>query len=86
MTAREECGNCRFWSERTDNTKDMGGGFCRRYPPFFPSGLRVWQTGTTTADIETSAGFLNDAWPNVSRQSWCGEFRTLQSQEASNEG
>lgn len=74
---REECGVCRFWSKRSDDTVEMGGGYCRRFPPFFPSGLRLWQVNATAADIETSSGFLNDAWPNVHRQSWCGEFRPL---------
>ncbi len=73
---REECGNCRFWSKRTDDTAELGGGYCRRYPPFAPSGMRVWMTGTASADIEPSSGFLNDEWPNVHQSEWCGEFQS----------
>lgn len=73
--AGEECGNCRFWLKRNDSAGEMGGGYCRRFPPFFPSGLRLWKTTATMADIEATGNALNDAWPNVHKQSWCGEFR-----------
>lgn len=29
----DQCGNCRFWARRTDATRDMGGGYCMRFPP-----------------------------------------------------
>jgi hypothetical protein len=53
----ESCGNCRYWLRRTDFGGDMGGGYCRRFPPSF-------QMDET----------LNDAWPNVHQQQWCGEW------------
>jgi hypothetical protein len=72
----EQCGNCRFWAPRSDHTADMGGGYCRRYPPSYPSGQRAWPAGREDLcfDIEPSSKFLNDAWPNVHQQSWCGEY------------
>lgn len=78
---REKCGNCRFWMKRTDHA--AGGGYCRRYPPFFPSGLHVHENLSRIAradhrfEIALSSGFLNDAWPNVHQQSWCGEYQSL---------
>ena len=74
LSEAQDCGHCKFWSKRTDGTSEMGGGYCRRYPPFFPSGLRLWMTGAATADLESSSEFLNDAWPNVHQSQWCGEF------------
>lgn len=73
----EQCGDCRFWRKRTDHAEEMGGGYCRRFPPFFPSALRVMRPmhERDFADIESSGGFLNDAWPMVHQQSWCGEWR-----------
>lgn len=75
LSEAENCGHCRFWLKRSDDAGEKGGGYCRRFPPFFPSGLRLWMTGTATADIETSSGFLNDAWPYVHQLEWCGEFQ-----------
>ncbi|TJU79703.1 MAG: hypothetical protein E5Y15_23195 [Mesorhizobium sp.] len=74
----EECSLCRFWMKRSDPTGELGGGYCRRFPPFFPSALRIWTVGEARniADIEPSGGFLDDAWPNVHQQSWCGEFQS----------
>lgn len=73
----EECGNCRFWLRRTDHAEDVGGGYCRRYPPFFPSALEVIgvRQSNKLADIELSGSFLNDAWPNTHQGSWCGEWQ-----------
>lgn len=31
----EACGNCKFWKPRNDAAKDLGGGYCRRFPPAF---------------------------------------------------
>lgn len=74
---QQECGKCLFWARRTDNTREVGGGYCVRYPPFFPSGLSVHRPirPSHLADIEASPSFLNDAWPTVSQESWCGEFK-----------
>lgn len=73
-TPKPTCGSCRFWSKRTDEAAEMGGGYCRRYPPFAPSGMRIWMRGTASADIAPSSEYLNDAWPNVHQSEWCGEF------------
>ncbi len=71
----EECGNCKFWRPRTDHTKDMGGGYCVRFPPAVPSSFTVLR-GDAHKPFEVVAGTrLNDAWPNVHQQSWCGEYR-----------
>lgn len=75
LSEAQNCGNCKFWSKRSDGSAEMGGGYCRRYPPFFPSGLRVYSTNAASGDIEPSSGFLNDAWPNTHQQEWCGEFK-----------
>lgn len=80
----ETCGNCRFWMQRSDHTAEMGGGYCRRYPPFFPAALRVYENMLRNVNAEhsfeigLSSGFLNDAWPNMHRQSWCGEHSPIQ--------
>lgn len=73
----QECGNCRFWMKRSDHAGEMGGGYCRRYPPHWPSGLNVARPirNHHIADIEPSPHFLNDAWPMVHQQSWCGEYQ-----------
>lgn len=76
----EACGTCRFWLKRSDNAKDVGGGFCRRYPPSFPSGVLVFENPNRKRSIEhlyetqNSDLFLNDSWPSVHRASWCGEW------------
>jgi hypothetical protein len=57
----DQCGNCRFWARRTDHTRDVGGGYCLRFPPVFLN--------------EPSGGFLNDGWPMTHQQSWCGEYQ-----------
>lgn len=73
----DECSNCRFWRRRTDHAGEMGGGYCRRFPPSFPSGLTVRRPlrDSSIADITNSDGYLNDAWPNTHQQSWCGEYQ-----------
>lgn len=76
----ETCGDCRFWSKRSDSAGEMGGGFCRRFPPLMPSGFELHQVSTVGAEIEPSTVFLNDAWPMVHQQSWCGEYRALESE------
>lgn len=71
----DQCKECRFWLKRSDEAGKMGGGFCRRYPPMSPAGYKVFHGGTVAmAEIVTSSGSLDDAWPNVHQQSWCGEF------------
>lgn len=71
----DECGDCRFWIERTDHGGQAGGGYCRRYPPSFPSGLTVRMTRPLGMEYEVDLqGRLNDAWPMVHRQEWCGEW------------
>lgn len=30
-----QCGNCKFWRNRTDSVADLGGGYCQRFPPIF---------------------------------------------------
>lgn len=84
MSKVDECGQCRFWKLRSDHAGASGGGYCRRFPPFFPGGLVLSHPMRRhdLADIELSDGFLNDAWPNVHQQSWCGEFRRNLNDEA----
>lgn len=73
MTKRE-CGNCEYWLKRSDRAGDAGGGYCVRYPPFAPSQYRVRsELGHTL--ISPDSEHLNDAWPMVHQQSWCGEFK-----------
>jgi hypothetical protein len=77
----EECRNCRFWMLRSDSAGEAGGGFCRRYPPSFPSGLRIYENlgrevrAHHSFEITTDSCFLNDSWPYVHQQSWCGEWK-----------
>jgi hypothetical protein len=72
---KEECGSCRYWRPRSDPAGDSGGGYCVRFPPFFPSSLRL-SPGLRTGDFEAgpNGDFLNDVWPMVHQQSWCGEY------------
>ena len=71
----EECGSCRFWILRTDHAAELGGGYCRRYPPFFPSGMKVWHHPEQHKPLDmTLSRKVVDAWPNTHQQSWCGEF------------
>ena len=80
----EECRNCRFWARRSDHAEEMGGGYCRRFPPMFPSGLRVYvnfnrtMNADHTHEVEPRSDFLNDAWPYTHQQSWCGEYAPAQ--------
>jgi hypothetical protein len=76
----EQCGNCRFWLKRTDHAGDAGGGFCRRYPPIHPgAGWLVHKFYHSGRDsdytIEADNRVLNDGWPYVHQQEWCGEFQ-----------
>lgn len=81
MSAKQECGECKFWLKRSDSAGDLGGGYCRRFPPFFPSELRIYENllrkvnADHSFEVSLSGGFLNDAWPNTHQQSWCGEFQ-----------
>lgn len=72
MTQKEECGNCRFWRLRSDDAKNMGGGYCVRFPPFVSQAFVV-----TNGLVVASSGHLNDAWPMVHQQSWCGEYQSM---------
>ncbi len=69
----ECCGTCRFWRLRSDPAKDLGGGYCVRFPPMAPAGYQVWAEARGFYVAPDSN--LNDAWPNTSQQSWCGEFQ-----------
>jgi hypothetical protein len=75
----EECGNCRFWLKRTDRAGDGGGGYCRRFPPFAPSSYTT-EVLYSPYRFYTRPGsdHLNDAWPNVHQQEWCGEYRSAE--------
>lgn len=77
MTDQEECGKCRFWMRRSDELGNRGGGVCRRYPPTFPSvwsiSKNMFPADRVTFDMTPGTQY-NDAWPNTSMQSWCGEF------------
>ena len=57
-----ECGSCRHW---VLNNIDRGGyalkGHCRRYPP------------NVVMDTPEQP-YMNDGWPTVHAQSWCGEY------------
>lgn len=57
-----QCGSCKFW---VLNALDHGGnmlkGHCRRYPP---------NVVVDTPEVPS----LNDGWPTVHAQSWCGEY------------
>jgi len=80
----EECGNCRFWRKRSDRAGEKGGGYCVRFPPSFPSELTAWNPRDRMREeyrIEPGTR-LNDSWPNVHQQSWCGEFKTIPEQES----
>lgn len=70
-----ECGNCRFWRKRSDRAGEMGGGYCVRYPPFAPS-MYLLSVDKFSGDREITPAslHLNDAWPMVHQQSWCGEY------------
>ena len=71
----DECGSCKFWAKRSDELGNRGGGYCRRFPPSFPSALRVSpEHGEPWFSIEPE-GRYNDAYPMVHQQSWCGEFQ-----------
>lgn len=65
----EQCGDCRFWRRRSDNAGDSGGGYCVRFPPFAPSSWKLYRDEMLPGDDH-----LNDAWPMVHEQSWCGEY------------
>lgn len=57
---KQECGACAFWRRRTDeHGASLGGGYCVRFPPIFKEDDRA----------------MNDGWPFVHQQSWCGEFK-----------
>lgn len=75
---REECGSCKFWLERSDHAKKLGGGFCRRYPPNWPAQLNAHASidphARGVTEITPESRYLNDSWPMVHQQSWCGEF------------
>ena len=66
----ERCERCRFWTRRSDEQGSRGGGYCRRFPPFAPA---AWSL--TRDEMVPTDQFLNDAWPMVGAQSWCGEFQ-----------
>lgn len=59
----DECGNCQFWARRTDEAREMGGGYCLRFPPIFET------------DSDDRSNALNDGWPYTHQQSWCGEYQ-----------
>lgn len=73
------CGNCKFWVKRSDAQGEKGGGFCRRFPPAFPS---LWNISKNIVPVDrvtfdmTPGAIYNDAWPNTHSQSWCGEYVT----------
>jgi hypothetical protein len=57
-----ECGSCRFWMlNALDHGGNMLKGHCRRYPP------------NVVMDTPEQPS-LNDGWPTVHAQSWCGEY------------
>ena len=68
----ERCDNCRFWLRRSDERGKRGGGYCRRFPPFAPSAITMLRDQLIPSDE-----YLNDAWPMVGAQSWCGEYAAL---------
>lgn len=43
MTSADECRRCRFFALRSDRAGELGGGYCRRFPPAFPSWPNVYQ-------------------------------------------
>jgi len=69
----EECGSCKFWRRRSDERGKRGGGFCVRFPPFAPA---MWTElrSISSSEFHPSDQHLNDAWPMVGQQSWCGEY------------
>jgi alpha-tubulin suppressor-like RCC1 family protein len=71
------CETCKWWARRSGNSGDLGGGTCRRYPPFMPCQFRVWRVAGHPSnhvfDVTTEGDVLNDAWPYTGQQSWCGE-------------
>lgn len=71
-----ECGACKFWLKRSDAAGERGGGMCRRYPPHMASGVVATMSRPNLAEFEIrpASDFMNDAWPMVHQQSWCGEF------------
>jgi hypothetical protein len=73
-----ECGTCKFWLKRSDRAGEMGGGYCVRFPPFAPSQYRVRPDlggGHDHTLVSPDSEHLNDAWPMVHQQSWCGEWK-----------
>ncbi|SDH08177.1 hypothetical protein [Pelagibacterium luteolum] len=83
----EQCGTCKFWRIRSDEAAGKGGGYCVRFPPFAPAAFNVWMTSSgQTGEVTASSSHLNDAWPNVHIQSWCGEYQqALEAEQPSNE-
>ena len=76
---KEECRSCRYFILRSDSAGKAGGGYCRRFPPMAPAQYRVHRGASTglTSFMEVSGEYLNDAWPYVQWQSWCGEYSQL---------
>ena len=54
------CSKCRFYQEHTGRENDILG-LCRRFPP---KAMYVTKLG----------GAVRNAFPEVSPNSWCGEF------------
>lgn len=79
-----QCETCRFWLRRTDGAGSLGGGYCRRFPPLTPATVTFWKVSPYEELVLASAtpcADLCDSWPNVTAQSWCGEFQKAETPE-----